>query len=403
VNGAIFHSRSTAGAAATSTNVTGVWNPYWVRLTRSGDVFTAERSPDGATWVQVGSPQAIAMNQTLSIGLAVTASDNNQLDIATFDNVAVVASNAVVIEGTSGADSIRLVRNGATTEVWLNGSIVRTFVPATASDVSIDALDGDDTITLDFSGGSPVPIVSNIDGNAGNDMIATIGSASADMITFLNGLLSVAGVNVSHTNIESRTLDGLRGGDNVTIGDGMVRVTATQALASLTILSGATLDLDNHDLILDYAGESSPLAGVADHIRTARNGGTWTGAGITSSAARTNPLHNTTLGAIESADFKSIYGDAATFAGQAIDATAVLIKYTYSGDADFNGQVNFDDYSRTDAGFNNSRSGWLNGDFDFNGIVNFDDYSLIDLAFNTQSAPLRDNPLPKPTRLPRSR
>ena len=65
------------------------------------------------------------------------------------------------------------------------------------------------------------------------------------------------------------------------------------------------------------------------------------------------------------------------------------MKYTYYGDTDFNGIVNFDDYSRTDAGFNNNRTGWFNGDFDCNGIVNFDDYSLIDLAFNTQSGTLR--------------
>jgi len=50
--------------------------------------------------------------------------------------------------------------------------------------------------------------------------------------------------------------------------------------------------------------------------------------------------------------------------------------------------VNFDDYVRTDNGFNNHLSGWLNGDFDLNGTVNFDDYVLIDLAFNTQSGTL---------------
>jgi hypothetical protein len=66
----------------------------------------------------------------------------------------------------------------------------------------------------------------------------------------------------------------------------------------------------------------------------------------------------------------------------------VLVKYTYYGDTDFNGRVNFDDYVRTDAGFNNHASGWLNGDFDLNGIVNFDDYVLIDLAFSTQSGTL---------------
>ena len=65
-----------------------------------------------------------------------------------------------------------------------------------------------------------------------------------------------------------------------------------------------------------------------------------------------------------------------------------LVKYTYHGDTDFNGIVNFDDYARVDAGFNNNQTGWLNGDFDLNGVVNFDDYALIDLAFNTQCAPL---------------
>ena len=75
-------------------------------------------------------------------------------------------------------------------------------------------------------------------------------------------------------------------------------------------------------------------------------------------------------------EFKSIYGYTAPFGGASIDSTAVLVKYTYYGDTDFNGVVNFDDYSRMDTGFNGNRSGWLNGDFDCNGVVNFDDYSL---------------------------
>ena len=50
--------------------------------------------------------------------------------------------------------------------------------------------------------------------------------------------------------------------------------------------------------------------------------------------------------------------------------------------------MNFDDYVRTDNGFNNHLSGWFNGDFDYNGVVDFDDYSLIDQAFNTQTGAL---------------
>jgi hypothetical protein len=75
----------------------------------------------------------------------------------------------------------------------------------------------------------------------------------------------------------------------------------------------------------------------------------------------------------------------ANFDGQALDGSMVLVKYTYYGDTDFNGKVNFDDYVKTDAGFNNHLTGWLNGDFDGNGTINFDDYVLIDLAFNTQT------------------
>ncbi|MBC8105012.1 MAG: hypothetical protein H7Z14_00350, partial [Anaerolineae bacterium] len=47
-------------------------------------------------------------------------------------------------------------------------------------------------------------------------------------------------------------------------------------------------------------------------------------------------------------------------------------------------------------GFNNNWTGFGNGDFDYNGIVDFDDYSIIDQAFNTQSRPARSNPSPAP-------
>jgi exoribonuclease II len=92
---------------------------------------------------------------------------------------------------------------------------------------------------------------------------------------------------------------------------------------------------------------------------------------------------------MQGSDWRAIRGASALFAGQSVDDTSVLVRYTYYGDTDFNGKVNFDDYVRTDTGFNNHLSGWVNGDFDLNGVINFDDYVLIDLAFNTQSGTLR--------------
>jgi hypothetical protein len=172
----------------------------------------------------------------------------------------------------------------------------------------------------------------------------------------------------------------------------VVRPSGTGAAASvvgaLTMGASAKLDLNDNDLILDYTGPSQ-LAAIQTLINSARAGGAWTGSGITSTAAKNANPNNTTLGVMEASDFKSIYGPTALFAGEAIDSTAVLVKYTYYGDTDFNGRVDFDDYSRTDSGFNQHKTGWLNGDFDGNGVVDFDDYSLIDLAFNTQGASLR--------------
>src|SRR5260221_4073016 len=80
--------------------------------------------------------------------------------------------------------------------------------------------------------------------------------------------------------------------------------------------------------------------------------------------------------------------------GQPIDNTAVLVKYTYYGDTDFNGKVDGADYARIDLKFNQQStlgniSGWFNGDFDGNGKIDGADYALIDAAFNSQGAALR--------------
>jgi hypothetical protein len=154
-------------------------------------------------------------------------------------------------------------------------------------------------------------------------------------------------------------------------------------IGTLSLAAGTSLDLNDNDLVL----VNDTYANVTSKITSARNGGSWNGTGITSSAAGAANPKNKTLGTLAGAEYISVAGT--SFDGYTIAPSDVVVKYTYYGDTDFNGLVNFDDYSRTDAGFNNGRSGWLNGDFDYNGTVNFDDYSLIDNAFNTQSGSLR--------------
>ena len=85
-NGVAFQYRSSAGGNSVNINTTGLSAPYWVRLVRSGNTFTAYRSPDGVTWTQIGST-TISMGTTVYAGLAVTSHDNSKLCTAVFDNV----------------------------------------------------------------------------------------------------------------------------------------------------------------------------------------------------------------------------------------------------------------------------------------------------------------------------
>jgi probable HAF family extracellular repeat protein len=155
-------------------------------------------------------------------------------------------------------------------------------------------------------------------------------------------------------------------------------------VGAIATSAGGILDLNDNDM---QVTGGSTYEQVSAQIVSARNGGAWNGSGISSTAASTGS-NTTTLGILTGSEYQSVYGNGEPFDGSPVAPSDVLVKYTWYGDADFNGKVNFDDYVRTDNGFNNHFAGWINGDFDLNGQVNFDDYVLIDLAFNSQSGTL---------------
>jgi hypothetical protein len=175
--------------------------------------------------------------------------------------------------------------------------------------------------------------------------------------------------------------------DLVFFGDGRLVVhdlLLVNAFSSLGFSGVGGIDLTRGRFIYDY--DSQSIAGfVAAYIGFARKGGRWDGRGITSSAAAGSLA--TSLGYAEASDVFGLAGG--NFGGTPVDGTAVLVKFTWTGDTDLNGVINFDDYVRTDSGFNNHKSGWFNGDFDYDARVTFDDYVLIDLAFNAQDGTLR--------------
>ena len=78
-----------AMTVATAGPVASVLAPYWVRLDRSGNEFTAYQSKDGVAWTFV-CRDAVAMPETVLVGLAGTSVNQTATTLATFDNVAVV-------------------------------------------------------------------------------------------------------------------------------------------------------------------------------------------------------------------------------------------------------------------------------------------------------------------------
>ena len=127
-------------------------------------------------------------------------------------------------------------------------------------------------------------------------------------------------------------------------------------------------------MILDYAGASPLLTSVLPLLTSGYAGGAWTGPGITSSTAAATPGHAVGYGEA-SAVFTSF---PATFAGQSVDNTTVLLRYTRYGDANLDQQVNLQDFNRLAGNFGTSGTPlWTQGNFNFDNQVNLQDFNRL--------------------------
>ncbi len=92
-NNASFQWRASTGGQSNSAPATWpagmatVKTPYWVRITRTGNLFKAEIAPDGKTWTALGTEQNVAMMSNVYIGLAVTSHSTGNYSTAEFSNV----------------------------------------------------------------------------------------------------------------------------------------------------------------------------------------------------------------------------------------------------------------------------------------------------------------------------
>jgi regulation of enolase protein 1 (concanavalin A-like superfamily) len=158
-NGSHLQYRPSTGSSTTDVAGPVVGAPYWLKLVRSGDSFTASAAPDGVNYVPVGNA-TVSMASNVFVGLAVCSHATNALNTSAFDNVSVAVPPVItsqplpqiVNQGAAAAFSVTATSSVPVGYQWqLSGT---NLAQATASSYSL-------TNALPSQGGFYAVVVSN--------------------------------------------------------------------------------------------------------------------------------------------------------------------------------------------------------------------------------------------------
>lgn len=248
-------------------------------------------------------------------------------------------------------------------EVVVNGARQYAGLREGLSLISVNAGPGTDTINISSTGATiPIQIVPSGGDDTLNINSAGVGQANVVFnATQRLGAVSIGGGGVATLN---------------PLNDQVVSVT------SLNMTGTGVLNLNDGDMIIDYTG-ASPIAPIESLLAGGYNGGAWSGNGINSSTAAGSG--NTALGFAESSEIFTSFP--ATFSGQPVDDTAVLLKYTFYGDANLTGDVTLSDFNRLATNFGLSPRRWVHADFNFDGSVLLSDFNRLATNFGHTGLP----------------
>jgi hypothetical protein len=145
-------------------------------------------------------------------------------------------------------------------------------------------------------------------------------------------------------------------------------------------------------LIVDYEGES-PLSLIREQIINGTNGASAIGPNIRGPVAA-----GRAVGYAEASDVLTFTGGLASFEGQTVDDTTLLIRYTLRGDADLDGVVSFPDLlvTSTRFGTGDGEATWSMGDFNHDGLVNFPDLLDVSTQYGRALAAAEPVSVPEP-------
>jgi fibronectin-binding autotransporter adhesin len=229
---------------------------------------------------------------------------------------------------------------------------------------------GSNALTLDVSGGNAA-----INVLVGSHTISapltlakdtTITSAAGTGVA-ITGAMTATGKTITKAGAGSVQFENVRSAGLAVTG-GSAKISAkgspnssagTSVVQSLSISGGASLDLTNNSAVVDYTGSVGTLVGdVRQHLQSGR---------LTSSNA--DASHRLGYGA-------NAVLNKATFAGQTVDTSSILIKYTFAGDSNLDGQVDVTDLGALATSWQTSAP-WTGGDFNYDGFVDVSDLGLL--------------------------
>jgi hypothetical protein len=227
------------------------------------------------------------------------------------------------------------------------------------------------SVTLSFGGATL---------NVANDV--TIGEFDGSpTLSITGGTLATGSINIPRGTLSYQT-GSLSASGALTVSGGQMLLTPgkdkTPRVNSVAVTGTGKIDLADNNMIVDYDG-SSPIASLRTTIGTGYAGGSWSGNGITSSsaAAAASSPHRTALGYAEQTEL-----GIGSFAGQSLDSTSIVIRYTLAGDSDLNTMVDLTDFTFLAANFNGTAKDWFQGDYNYDGNVDLTDFTLLASNFN---------------------
>lgn len=436
-NGVTWQRRTSTNGSSSSTVTAGLAAPYWLKLTRVGNVFTGYYSSDGVAWTTAGT-QTLTMNGTVYIGLADTAHNNTRLNKSTFDNVTV--SNFAPTVATAAAASSNPVTGTTSTlsvlgaddhgEPNLTYTWAATTLPAGAntptfsangtnaakSSIATFSAPGSYQFTVTIADSAGLSITSSISVTV-NSTPTTITLApspawvgTSDSVQLSATVLNQFGQTLSSPAI---TWSVTAGGGSVN-SSGLFTAPSTAQTSTVRAVSGSAQSTVTVNTVTppavtstsfqivtwpaalaftfdrDVATSLTPDDVLITNLATSQ---TYTPASVSYDAPSQtcrffvpadlpNGNYQATLAAGKAADSHNI----ATRSASTIDF------FTLAGDTNRDRTVDFGDLTALAAAYGSTGANWAQGDFNGDGTVNFFDLTTLSASYGT-TLPAPSEPL----------